>query len=126
MKEQSALAANLKKFRKQTGLTQAAVANTLGIERSRYAHYENNTTPSAENLRKLALIFDITLDELMSPHSGENFMREKNPNIIFEDFMLNELRSDEKALVIKYRLLSEEAKDALIKQIEAKINKSEN
>ena len=40
--------------------------------------------------------------------------------------MLNELRSDEKALVIKYRLLSEEAKDALIKQIEAKINKSEN
>ncbi len=121
----SALAANLKLFRKRTGLTQSAVASALGIERSRYAHYENNTTPSAENLRKLAAIFNITVDELLGERPSGNVFTEFETQSMVETFVLNELRNDEKSLVIKYRLLSPEAKESIMKSLEDKINKSE-
>ena len=59
----SILGQNLVRARKRLGLTQSVVAETLGLERSRYAHYEKDTTPSADLLRKLATILGVTTDE---------------------------------------------------------------
>ena len=53
----SILATNLIRYRKQLGLTQAQISNAINIERSRYAHYEKETTPTANVLRKLAAVF---------------------------------------------------------------------
>ncbi len=121
----SYLAVNLKRFRTNCGLTQLAVADALGIERSRYAHYENNTAPSTDNLRKLAAIFNVSVDELLADPQPALFVHEDEPSSLFEKFMLTELKSDEKSLVIKYRLLSPEAKMEMLKAIEEKIEKSE-
>ncbi len=117
------LANNLKRLRKQSGLTQHTVADALGIERSRYAHYESGTTPTADNLRKLARVFNITIDELLSPPSTIDFLRETDTSLNFESFIFNELKNDEKSLVIKYRLLSPEAKSAILKSLEVKLDK---
>lgn len=121
----SYLATNLKKYRKLTGLTQAAVADALGIERSRYAHYESGTTPSAENLRKLAVIFKVTIDELLGAPANVNNLNEVVVSNSIESFRFNELKNDEKSLIIKFRLLSAEAKTDIVKALEDKIDKSE-
>ena len=122
----SFLAANLKKHRKLMGLTQSAVADALGIERSRYAHYENNTAPSTDILCKLAAIFSITIDELLAAPEKHQFLYETGPSSFLESFLFTELKGDEKALVIKYRLLPPEIKEEILKTLDDKIDKSEN
>ena len=120
------LASNLKKYRKLMGLTQSAVADALGIERSRYAHYEKNTSPSTDTLCKLAAIFSVSIDELLAAPEGGQFLYETGPNSLLESFLFTELKGDEKSLVIKYRLLSPEMKEETLKAIEEKIEKSED
>ena len=47
----------LTKFRKQKGLTQAEMAEKLGVSRSTYTNYENgNRTPDFEVLERIGLI----------------------------------------------------------------------
>ena len=120
------LASNLKKYRKIMGLTQASVADALGIERSRYAHYEKNTAPSTEILCKLAAIFSVSVDELLAAPERPQFLYESGPTSLLESFLFTELKGDEKDLVIKYRLLSPEMKEEMRKAIEEKIQKSED
>ena len=119
------LASNLKKFRKQMGLTQAAVADALGIERSRYAHYEKNTSPSTDTLCKLAAIFSVSIEELLAAPPRAEFLYETGPSSLLESFLFTELKGEEKNLVIKFRLLSPEAKQEMLKAIEEKIEKAE-
>ncbi len=58
-------AKNLKAERKAKGLTQKQVADLIDIKTQSYQAYESNISmPNAENLLKLALIFDISIDEL--------------------------------------------------------------
>ena len=58
---------NLKLARKGTGLTQKQDAEKLGVVESCYANWEQGRTePNVENLRKLAEIFDISLDDLIN------------------------------------------------------------
>lgn len=120
----SILGQNLVKARKRLGLTQSVVADTLGLERSRYAHYEKDTTPSADLLRKLAQILGVTTDELLySPEQLQQFA--ESPFGRDNSFSFAELRDKEKALVLRWRLLSAEGKDAVLKLIENQINKGE-
>lgn len=56
---------NLKKEREQKNLTQKQLASSIGITTQSYQAYEAGLTlPTAENLLKLSLILDISLDEL--------------------------------------------------------------
>ena len=119
------LPSNLKKFRKQMGLTQAAVADALGIERSRYAHYEKSTSPSTDTLCKLAAIFSVSIEELLAAPERADFLYETGPSSLLDSFMFTELKGEEKNLVIKFRLLSPEAKQEMLKAIEEKIEKAE-
>lgn len=58
---------NLKNVRKQCGLTQKQVATSLGVVESCYANWEQGRTePNIEMLRKLCIIFDIGIDELIN------------------------------------------------------------
>ncbi|MBE7060962.1 MAG: helix-turn-helix transcriptional regulator [Clostridiales bacterium] len=57
---------NLKSARKGVGFTQKQVAEKLGVVESCYANWEQGRTePNVDMLRKLAEIFDISIDELI-------------------------------------------------------------
>ncbi len=120
----SILGQNLVRARKRLGLTQSVVAETLGLERSRYAHYEKDTTPSADLLRKLATILGVTTDELLySPEQLQYFADAPfgRDNL----FSFSELRQEEKSLVLRWRLLSPDAKETVLKNIENQLQKAD-
>lgn len=56
----------IRQLRKDKGLTQDAVASALEISRQAIAKWESNqSSPSTENLVKLAALFDVSLEELV-------------------------------------------------------------
>ena len=56
----------LEKLRKENGLTQAHMANLLGIKQPSYARYEDGTTePNLERLVIIADTFDVSVDYLL-------------------------------------------------------------
>lgn len=58
---------NLKSIRKLSGLTQKQVATKLEVVESCYANWEQGRTePNIETLRRLCVLFDVTLDELIN------------------------------------------------------------
>ena len=58
---------NLKNARKGAGLTQKQVAAILNVVESCYANWEQGRTePNIECLRKLSIIFEISLDDLIN------------------------------------------------------------
>ena len=57
---------NLKETRKGRNLTQKQVAEMLNVVESCYANWEQGRAqPSIEHLRQLAIILDVSLDELV-------------------------------------------------------------
>lgn len=58
---------NLKEIRKLCCLTQKQVANALCVVESCYANWEQGRTePNIEMLRKLGIIFDVSIDDLIN------------------------------------------------------------
>ena len=58
---------NLKALRKQRAMTQNAIANILGINANTLCQYETGKRkPSIEVLKKLSLLFNCTIDELVN------------------------------------------------------------
>lgn len=58
---------NLKRIRLELGLTQALMADKLGLKRSTYANYESNQrTPSSELLKEIASRLNISIEELLN------------------------------------------------------------
>lgn len=56
----------LKKLRQQKNLTQAKVADSLGITQQSYARWENGkVTPTPEKLSKIAKFYGVTTDYLL-------------------------------------------------------------
>lgn len=79
---------NLKFFRKKKNLSQAAVAEALGLTPTAYGHYETGRrTISPENLAKLADLYEVTIDELMGRSPAEDAGRhlEEVPELVPED-----------------------------------------
>ena len=61
----------LRLLRKQKGLSQVETAELLGITQSTYSKYESgNREPDIATMRKLAEIFNVTLDDLTSSING--------------------------------------------------------
>ena len=66
MDAKSAIAANIKFFRRAMGLTQGELAQKLCGKKSLVSNYENGySVPDIFTLIELANIFDVTLDELV-------------------------------------------------------------
>lgn len=64
------LGARLKEKRKAAKLTQTDIANKIGITQAGYAFYENGRNePDIETLRKLADLFETSVDFLIGRYS---------------------------------------------------------
>ena len=58
---------NLKEIRKLCNLTQKQVATALNVVESCYANWEQGRTePNIDMLRKLGIIFNINIDDLIN------------------------------------------------------------
>ena len=58
---------NLKETRKLCDLTQRQVAENLGVVESCYANWEQGRTePNIDMLRKLSVIFNVSIDDLIN------------------------------------------------------------
>ena len=128
------LAKNLIKYRKKFGLTQDDVAKQINKSRSAYAYYERTVTPPLSILKKLADIFNISIDELSkiednfynvitSNQSDFAFSQSKNPAYKVgdgsnSDISIDQLSQDEKNLICKYRNLSLESRKVLKQTIQ--------
>lgn len=65
---------NLVFLRKLHQMTQEYVADKVGVSRQALAKWESGeTTPDFEKSRLLAEVFDVSLDDLASHESSENF-----------------------------------------------------
>ena len=70
-------AIRLKSLRKNKKLTQAQMANMLGITRQGYAKYENNDSePDLSTIDKLANFFGVSTDYLLGRDESENNLPE--------------------------------------------------
>jgi transcriptional regulator with XRE-family HTH domain len=69
---QATLARNLRAARKRKGLTQAKVAEAIGVSTNIYGHYENTRRwPSIETLREICNVLEVSADTLLGIGQGE-------------------------------------------------------
>ncbi|HFU4175225.1 TPA: helix-turn-helix domain-containing protein [Streptococcus suis] len=62
----------LKELRQQKNLTQAKVADSLGITQQSYARWENGkVTPTSEKLAQIAKFYGVTTDYLLGEKTDE-------------------------------------------------------
>ena len=114
------IAESLKKIRKQYKLKQEDVAKLIGVSRSGYAYYETGKTlPSIEVLEKLSAVYKTSIDVIVGnkvnsygpmPDYSSVAEGKKDPLMFME--------KDEQTLVMVYRLLDEEGKEAFMKTAE--------
>ena len=113
------LGESLKTIRKKFNMTQDEVAVFLGVSRSGYTYYETGKSePSIDTLKKLATIYDITVDEILSMPNKKVMGRK-----IAEDDIAASgadpimfMKKDEKSLVMAYRLASKENKEKILSE----------
>ena len=113
------LGESLKTIRKRFNMTQDEVAVFLGVSRSGYTYYETGKSePSIDTLKKLATIYDITVDEILSMPSKKVMGRK-----IAEDDIAASgadpimfMKKDEKSLDMAYRLASKENKEKILSE----------
>ncbi len=73
------IANNLKKKRKQLGLTQQLMSDLINLERSTYAYYETGkTSPSIETAARICALFDCKIEDLLIEEVEENLVAEKS------------------------------------------------
>ena len=65
MAKESNIFTNLKSVRESRGMTQQELADRIGMRRETILHLENNRyNPSLEMALKIALVFDLRVEEL--------------------------------------------------------------
>ncbi len=63
----------IREFRKRTGITQAELAGSLGVAKSTVGMWETlQHEPDISTLKKLAQIFNCTIDELLDYNADKN------------------------------------------------------
>jgi len=118
MNQRQLLSTKLKQHRKALGLTQEHVAQALHVDRSTYAYYElGRTSPSHETMSKFADLYGVTLDSLVGRRTDEGI----DHRAPIEDFRF--LRRSEQALLLRYRQLSDDARDDVFEYVDEKLSK---
>lgn len=105
---------SLKSIRKQYKMTQEDVAKFLGISRSGYTYYETGKSlPSIDVLKKLAAIYDTTIDAVVGNPVKTVTSRYGRAGAVMEDCSdpLMYMKKEEQEIIMAYRLLSDEAKE---------------
>jgi len=74
------IGANIRKLRKEAGLTQSELAQALKIPHRQLSRYELNISiPSVKNLIKLSDYFEVSTDQLIFGH-GKEFVKKTKIN----------------------------------------------
>ena len=116
------LSEQLKIIRKANKFTQQGLADAIGIERSTYASYETGRNkPDAVLLSKIAKVFDVSSDFILEidttvPLKVEDISvqyKKKSGNKL-----VSTLSKEEKNVLAKYRLLSDNKKAELVDFLE--------
>lgn len=69
----------LREYRYNNNYSQQQVAKLLNISQSTYCDWESDTVfPKAENLSKLARLYDIDINDLLSPENSVNIVNSPN------------------------------------------------
>ncbi len=111
------LSYNLRVLRDSHNLTQQEVADVVNITRSAYAFYELGThSPSIDTVNTLAKMYNVSIDQIMN--SGFVLRAPEVPYKTMELQYFDELTDEERELVIKYRVMSDENKEKLKKQVD--------
>lgn len=112
------IGAMLKKLRKQNHLSQEYVGNLISKSRSAYAQYERGkSTPSHDNLMKLARIYRVPLSvfdensDILNSDRPE-YIEERESNLSFTD-----LSDTEEELVLIFRSKSRAERQEMINYI---------
>lgn len=108
----------LKACRVACDLSQQQVADILNIHRSTYSYYElGKTEPSLDNIRKIAAIYGVSLNELLEVDpdvpvivgdDGAGLTQEDEDRLNeWVGTKLGDLTRDEKLLILRFRVLSD-------------------
>jgi len=77
---------NLKFLRKQKGLRQSDLSELVDITRTTLSNYENGVSnPDSEALKKLALVFEVSIDSLINSDLQKTFPSKPKENIVSEN-----------------------------------------
>lgn len=122
----------LRYLRMANRLTQREVADILKIHRTTYAYYETGrSNPDLETLTALSRIFGVSIDFLVTGTDNEKrkVVMDNPSKYDAGDYpeYLSSLTSDEKRLVMMYRVLSEKQQiiDILTEKYIKEISKSD-
>ncbi|WP_239760878.1 helix-turn-helix transcriptional regulator [Mammaliicoccus sp. N-M51] len=98
------LATKLRYFRKAKKLTQKDVAEHLNITPQAYQRYESQTNtnePNLENLKKLSVLFDINLGELINEKENTNSIEDAEVLMFSDKEGWDELSEDRKKEIMR-------------------------
>ncbi len=103
-------------------MTQDDIAEILGMSRTSFSKYENGAAnPPLAVLRKLAKIYNVEIEYLI--HDDKTLLvlneaktdEEPDPENLVRYF--SQLTPDERNLIIRFRLLENEKKNEILKQV---------
>jgi transcriptional regulator with XRE-family HTH domain len=67
------LATQFAQYRKQRGMTQAQLADALGVHVTQIKRYEAGTSqPSVDGIKKIAILLNVSADELLFGEEGRD------------------------------------------------------
>ena len=112
----------LKACRKGVNMTQAQFAKTIGIKRSAYAYYESGRTrPKIETLRTIAKVYGLDVNTLITNEDSNSLHQDNDQKINFDikDFndTFYDLSENEKAIIMKLRIMNREKRTKIINEI---------
>lgn len=116
------LSEQLKIIRKANKFTQQGLADAIGIERSTYASYETGRNkPDVILLSKIAKVFDVSSDFILEIDTTVPLNMEDIPvqyKKKSDNKLVSTLSKEEKGVLAKYRLLSDNKKTELVDFLE--------
>ncbi|PTJ67360.1 helix-turn-helix domain-containing protein [Mammaliicoccus sciuri] len=98
------LATKLRYFRKAKKLTQKDVADHLNITPQAYQRYESQTNtnePNLENLKKLSILFEINLGELINEKESINLFEDAEVLMFSDKEGWDELSDERKKEIMR-------------------------
>ncbi len=105
----------LRELRKESRLTQQAVADRLQIHRTTYTKYETDgVTPDQQGLVQLAALFGVSVDFLL----GREEQGAPTLAVANEETSVPALSLQEKALLQMFRQLSDEEKKSIVQRVQ--------
>ena len=113
----------LTQLRRNSGMTQKKIAQSLSIDRSTYAYYElDKTKPDFETLVRISNIYQVSVDYLLgqtdSPGIG-SVVRVQEPTLSYGDLSddptpLSYLTEDEQSFLIMFRQMDDQQRQNLL------------